>query len=81
MNHKTTLDRAIWRIQRLRDDAQAYLEEYDRPDSEVEGGWLDDDGSIKDWESGEEYHAALATVAAYDKAIETLLSLAREEEA
>jgi hypothetical protein len=43
-------------------EAQRYHDEYDRPYTEVTGGWLDDDGSLLGWEEGEEYAASIATI-------------------
>jgi hypothetical protein len=55
--------RVIEKVPELLDAAKAYVEEYDRPCTEVDGGWLDPEGlSLKDGESAEEYYAAVATI-------------------
>jgi len=67
------LEDAVREIEALRQKASDYIDEYDRPCTEVEGGWLEPDGeSLKDGESAEEYHAAVATVQTYDKVLAIL---------
>lgn len=53
------------------DEAKAYHDEYDRPASEVEGGWLDEIGSLNGWEAEAEYEASVSR-------IETLSGLAKK---
>lgn len=66
-----TLREAIERIQRMRDEASAYFEENDVP-----GGWLDEHGSWKDWESEAEGSAAEAEVQTLDRVLDVLQALA-----
>lgn len=42
-------------------EAEEYIATYDVPYTEVEGGWLDESGAWKDWESEAEARAADGT--------------------
>jgi hypothetical protein len=65
---------AIAEIAALRQEAADYIDEYDRPYNEVDGGWLEEDGeSLKDGESAEEYHAAHARLETYDTVLAILM--------
>lgn len=54
--------KVLLELPRELDEAVAYHDEYDQPYDEVEGGWLDHDGSIKSWEAGEDWAASQARI-------------------
>jgi hypothetical protein len=66
------LEDAVREVQALRQKAVDYHDEYDRPYTEVEGGWLDEDGSWKDWESEAEGASCEARIDAYDEVLAIL---------
>jgi hypothetical protein len=57
-------------LERKHKEAVDYFETYDRPSSEIEGGWLDDDGSWSSWEAEAEGGRAEATRDAFAEALE-----------